>query len=74
MSRAGYAKAIAELREKGYVTLRSSKEIDAFHDAVNAFDVDGNRAELLRELMRLGIPADQIRRIAAGEDLPVISA
>lgn len=43
------------------LTLRTWNDLDAYHDAVEAFADGGGKAELMERLMGLGVPAPVIR-------------
>lgn len=55
------------------IVLRCPRDLDAYQDAIDAFDRTGERATLYRDLLALGVAADAVRRIAAGERLPTVS-
>ncbi|MET4032087.1 hypothetical protein ABIB94_006829 [Bradyrhizobium sp. JR7.2] len=48
-----------------FVVLRSLDDLDAYEDAVDAFARGGGQRELTAALFALGIPASQIRAVAA---------
>ena len=55
------------------VALRGAADVDRYNDALDAFTLTGDRAALFESLFALGVPADQIRRVAAGESLAILS-
>lgn len=58
------------------VALRTIADLDRYETAIEKFAAGGGRIELMSELVGLGIPAAQIRTIAAypGQWLPAICA
>lgn len=59
-----------------FVALRTMADLDRYEIAVEKFAAGGGRIELMSALVRLGIPAGQIRTIAAhpGQRLPAVCA
>lgn len=49
----------------GVVALRTITDLDKYETAVEKFACSGSRIELMTALVGLGVPADQIRAIAA---------
>ncbi|MDA9508932.1 hypothetical protein XI09_30720 [Bradyrhizobium sp. CCBAU 11386] len=60
----------------GAVALRTIADLDLYETAVDKFAGGGSRVELMTALVGLGVPADQIRTIAAypGQWLTAICA
>lgn len=58
----------------GAVALRTIADLDIYETAVEKFAGGGSRVELMIALVGLGVPANQIRAIAAypGKWLPAI--
>jgi hypothetical protein len=61
-------------RSAGVVAVIGTNALDHYEDALADFRDSGNRRALAADLLALGVGADDVRRIAAGERVMAIAA